>query len=105
MSVFYDHMNQFRGFYKTYWATREYFYYNHRISPAHKPFPRFVGRHKRSGATYGCSLKQFDVERQRVFHKFRGRKSVPYGFQMVTIVWGFGKGGCKQLGFNTKFQY
>ena len=105
MSAFDEQMREFRGFYKTYWASKYDFYYNTRMSPANKPFARFCGRHKRSGATYGCSHKQFDIKRQRVFHKFRARTCIPHSFQMVTIVWGFGKGGSKQLGFNTKFKY
>lgn len=102
---FNQQISEFRGFYKTYWAGREDFYWNRRMSPAKKSFTRIAGRHKRSGASYSCSYKQFDVKRQRVFHKFRGRTQIPHGWEMVTLVWGFGKGGNKTLGFNTKFQY
>lgn len=105
MSSFIIHEKEFRGFIKIYWACREHPYHNKRMSPANKPFARFCGRHKRSGASYGCSFKQFDVGRHKVYNKFRGRKSVPYEYTMPNTVWGFGKGGGKVLAFNTKFQY
>lgn len=105
MSTHNTHESEFKGFYKTYWNVREDPYHNKRMSPAKKPFIRFVGRHKRSGATYGCSLKQFDVKRAKVFNKFHSRTCIPYEFAMPCTVWGFGKGGNKKLAFNTKFLY
>lgn len=103
MSSFDENIQEFNGFVKGYWAKRQYYSYNTHVSPECKPFARYIGRHKRSGATYGCSLKQFDIKRARIFRKFSSRKSIYFGSSPT--VWWFGKSLNKKLGFNTKFKY
>ena len=105
MSTFRKHEKEFKGFYNNWRICREHPYHNRRMSYYCKPFNRFVGRHKRSGASYGCSLKQFDTKRAKVYNKFRDRTCVPYSFMMPQTVWWFGKSLNKTLGFNTKFKY
>lgn len=83
----------------------DYPYSNRHMSRAKVPFSRFCGRHKRSGATYLPSLKQFDTSRVKVFAHFDGKTANPRSYRQRNIVWWFGKGGCKKLAFNTKFRY
>ncbi len=76
--------------YKNHQKNRESYCGRNRVSIAKKPFNRFVGRHKRLGASSCCHLKQFDVSRAKAYCKFNTRRNVPYTFEVPHTVWGFG---------------
>ena len=81
------------GFTKTYWMSREYYYYNRHLSPAQPHFSRYCGRHrnKRLGASKGTHCKQFDPRPFKKFLKFHSRKTIPYRFEISSIHFRFGR--------------
>ena len=67
------------GFIKNWWSYHKAdAYMPSRTSPENKPFHRFAGRHKRMGATRGCTRKQFDIRPFKAFTNFKSRTSIPH---------------------------
>ena len=92
MSTFNIEFNEFKGFQKTYWASREVFHWNTHMTPARPNFARVNGKHKRIGwQGAGCTSKQFDANWSKIFRHFNSRTPLPFRCQANDVNFHFGK--------------
>lgn len=91
MTTFNIEIAEFKGFMKTYWASRDDFYWNTHMTPEKPSFRRVNGRHKRIGwQGAGCTSKQFDANWSKIFRHFHGRTSIPPKYAISDVNFHFG---------------